>query len=76
MMAARASHVRQLPHGRGSGGAAAGAGRGADSQSAASRLFSTQEARLGTSVETAGKSACATEAAHRQIRLAPMALRP
>ena len=37
--------------------------RGADSQSAASRLVSTQNERLGTSVEAAGKSACATTAA-------------
>jgi L-lactate dehydrogenase complex protein LldG len=34
--------------------------RGADSQSAASRLVSTQGTHLDTSVEAAGKSACAT----------------
>jgi hypothetical protein len=38
-------------------------GCGADSQSAASRLVSTQENRLDTSVEAASKSACATKGA-------------
>ncbi len=42
--------------------AAEGPDRGADSQSAASRLFSTPEKRLDTIVEAAGKSACATNA--------------
>jgi DNA topoisomerase-3 len=37
--------------------------RGADSQSAASRLVSTEKQRLDTSVEAAGRSACATTTA-------------